>query len=217
MHPNGEFRHPDRALLEALIDEIGFGMIFAATPDGPRVAHVPLLWTGDGAVQFHLARGNALARHLDGMTVLAVINGPDGYVSPRWYAAAGQVPTWNYVALELEGRVRRMDADGLVGMLGALTERNEARIEDGTPWSLGDLPPGRLRGLLAGIVGFELEVQGWRETFKLSQNKPADERARLAAGLEAEGSPAIAQLMRALVDAGADAGVDDGVDGGETP
>ena len=50
MHPNSAFRHDDRALLESLLDEIGFGMVFAPTPDGPRVAHVPLLWTGDGAV-----------------------------------------------------------------------------------------------------------------------------------------------------------------------
>ena len=58
MHPNPLFRSEDRALLEALIDEIGFGMVFMTTPDGPRVAHTPLLSTEDGAVQFHLSRGN---------------------------------------------------------------------------------------------------------------------------------------------------------------
>jgi transcriptional regulator len=45
---------------------------------------------------------------------------------------------------------------------------------------------------MAGIVGFEMEVLAWRPTFKLSQNKPADERARVADGLEASGHPAIA-------------------------
>ena len=98
MHPNPAFRHDDRALFERLIREIGFGMVFAATPDGPRVAHVPLVSDGNGTVQFHLARGNALARHLDGMVALAVVNGPDAYVSPRWYGHdPNQVPTWNYV------------------------------------------------------------------------------------------------------------------------
>ncbi len=199
MHPNPQFRTPDRALLETLLEEIGFGMVFATTPDGPRVAHVPLLWTGDGAVQFHLARGNALTRHLDGMTALVVVNGPDGYVSPRWYADAEQVPTWNYVALELEGRVRRMDADGLEGLLESLSDHHEARIDEGQPWTMAKLPQAKRQALLSAIVGFELEVQGWRETLKLSQNKPADERARLADGMEAQGSPAIAQLMRSLV------------------
>lgn len=198
MHPNSAFRHDDRALLEALIDEIGFGMVFAQTPDGPRVAHVPLLQTGDGAVQFHLARGNGLTRHIDGMTALAVVNGPDGYVSPRWYADDQQVPTWNYVTLELEGRVRRMDQDGLVTMLDDLTTRQEATIAEGTPWTMDKLTDESLRGKLAAIVGFEMEIQAWRPTFKLSQNKSAEDREALAAGLEAQGSPAIAQLMRAL-------------------
>jgi transcriptional regulator len=200
MHPNLAFRHADRGLLETMIEEIGFGMVFAQTPDGPRVAHVPLLWTGDGAVQFHLARGNALTRHLDGLTALAVINGPDGYVSPRWYGDGGaeQVPTWNYVALELEGRVRRMDEDGLLGQLAALSELHEGRVTEGQPWTIDKLPEARLRGLVGAIVGFELEVLAWRETVKLGQNKSAEDRAAVANGLEAEGSPAIAQLMRTL-------------------
>ncbi|MGE3691292.1 MAG: FMN-binding negative transcriptional regulator [Novosphingobium sp.] len=198
MHPNSLYRHEDRALLESLIGEIGFGMIFATTPEGPRVAHVPLLWTGDGAVQFHLARGNALAKYIDGMTALAVINGPDGYVSPRWYADPAQVPTWDYVALELEGRVRRMDQDGLLGLLDALTGRQEARVTGGEPWTMDKMPTDKLRGSLKGIIGFELEVKAWRPTFKLSQNKSSEERARVARGLEAQGSRAIAELMRTL-------------------
>ncbi|QSR17971.1 FMN-binding negative transcriptional regulator [Novosphingobium sp. KA1] len=199
MHPNAQFRPADRAMAEALVEEVGFGMIFAATPDGPRVAHTPLLWTGDGAVQFHLARGNALTRHIAGATVLAVVNGPDAYVSPRWYESSEQVPTWNYVSVEMEGRVRTMDDEGLTGLLEGLSARNEARMTQGQPWTMDKVSPGHLAGLKAAIVGFELEVQAWRPTFKLSQNKPADERERVALGLESEGSRAMAQLMRDLV------------------
>lgn len=198
MHPNAAFRNDDRHLLEAMIGEIGFGMVYASTPDGPRVAHVPLVSTGDGVVQFHLSRGNALTRHIDGMTALAVINGPDGYVSPRWYADPAQVPTWNYVSLELEGTVRRMDADGLLTLLEHLTTQQEARVSAGEPWTMDKMPPEKLRQMLGAIVGFELEVQAWRPTFKLSQNKDAAERERVAAGLGSAGSPAIAQLMRTL-------------------
>ncbi len=203
MHPSSAFRHGardevGRVLIEALVEEVGFGMVFAQTPDGPRVAHVPLLWTTAGTIQFHLARGNALTKHLNGLTVLALVNGPDAYISPRWYADPAQVPTWNYVAVEMEGRVRRLDADGLLGQITALSDKHEARIAEGKAWTMDKLPEAKLRGLLAGIVGFELEVLGWRETIKLSQNKSAAERARLVTGLEREGSLAIAQLMRDL-------------------
>src|SRR3546814_18141508 len=78
MHPNSAFRPQQDELPVLLVREIGFAAIFAATPDGPRVAHTPVLMSEDNAtLRFHLARGNALTRHLDGTTALAVVQGPD--------------------------------------------------------------------------------------------------------------------------------------------
>jgi transcriptional regulator len=198
MHPNPAFRSEDRALMEDVVAQIGFGMVFAATPDGPRVAHTPLLSTRDGAVQFHLARGNGLTKHLDGAVALALVNGPDAYVSPRWYGdAPDQVPTWNYIAVEMEGRVRRMDGDGLHGLLAALSARQEALLPP-PAWTMNKMDEAGLRRMMTGIVGFEMEVQAWRPTFKLSQNKSAAQREGVIAGLEAHGSPAMAAMMRGL-------------------
>ncbi len=200
MHPNPLYRTEDRTLCESLIDEIGFGMVFASTPDGPRVAHTPLLAGSDGpenpwTVQFHLARNNALARHLDGETALVVINGPDAYVSPRWYDNRDTVPTWNYVALELEGRVRKMDDAGLEAFLHAAILKHEGRL-DGAPWRAEESSEKMWSGLFRGIVGFELEVLAWRPTFKLTQSKTADERISIADGLEAAGHASLAKLVR---------------------
>lgn len=196
MHPNPLFRTEDRALLEALIGEIGFGTVFAQTPEGPRVAHVPIESTGDGRLHFHLSRGNALASHLDGTTALAVLNGPDAYVSPLWYADQAQVPTWNYVAIECEGHVRQLPAEDLPGHIAELVAKYEGRAPEGSRWTLDRVPQERLENLRKGIVGFEMEVRAWRPTFKLSQNKPPEERLRVADALEANGSPALAALMR---------------------
>jgi len=197
MHPNALFRNDDRALHEALIEEVSFGMIFAQTADGPRVAHTPIVSTGDGAMQFHLARGNALTRHLTGQEALVVINGPDAYVSPRWYADPNTVPTWDYIAIELQGPVRTMAEEGLLAMLDAIAEQHEARIP-GEPWKRANVDPAKIRSLLPGIVGFEMEVRAWRPTFKLSQNKAAEDRAAIADAFEAQGSPALAALIRTL-------------------
>jgi transcriptional regulator len=197
MHPNPLFRTEDRALMETLIDEIAVGTVFLTTPDGPRAALTPLLSTGDGAVQFHLARGNAMTRHLEGATALVTVNGPDGYISPRWYANRDTVPTWDYVALELEGRVRGMADEGLEAFLHALIEKHEGRL-GGAPWSAEEASAEMWAKLLRGITGFEMEVLAWRPTIKLSQKKSPEERAAIAAGLDAGGSPALAQLMRTL-------------------
>ena len=195
MHPNSAFRKEDRALFEALIAETGFGMVFLTTPDGPRMAHVPLLLTEAGTLRFHLALGNALTRHLDGAQALAVVNGPDGYISARWYTDPDQVPTWNYIALEMEGSVRRMDRADLLTLLEDVSAHHEARIEDGKPWTMDKMARIKRDRMMDMIVGFELTVQAWRPTFKLSQNKSAEERARLIEGLKAQGTHAVAALM----------------------
>lgn len=198
MHPNNAFRNEDRALHEALIDEIGFGMVFAQTPDGPRVAHTPIQSSGDGRLHFHLARGNGLTRHLAGSTALVVINGPDGYISPLWYADQAQVPTWNYVALECEGPVLQLTNEALLCHIEELVTKYEGRTTNEAPWTIDRVPKERLQQLQSAIVGFEMEVRAWRPTFKLSQNKSPEDRAGVADALEAQGSLALATLMRQL-------------------
>ena len=197
MHPNPLYRSDDSAADAALVGQIGFGMVFAATPDGPRVAHTPLLMTEGGAVQFHLARSNALARHLDGATALIVVNGPDAYVSPRWYDDRNTVPTWDYIALELEGPVRRMDDDGLEAFLHAAITKHETRL-GGEPWRAEESSDKMWAGLFRGIVGFELTVAARRPTYKLSQNKSPETRALIADGLAEAGSPALAEWVRSV-------------------
>ncbi|WP_324828278.1 FMN-binding negative transcriptional regulator [Qipengyuania zhejiangensis] len=195
MHPNPLFRSDDRARMEALVDRIGFGMVFMQTPDGPRVAHTPLL-IGDGpTLRFHLARANALTRHLDGTTALITVNGPHGYVSPRWYDNRDTVPTWDYVAIEMEGQVRQLDQSDLDQLLYDLIAKQEGRLE-GQAWSAQETSKPLWDGLLRGITGFEMEIREWRPTFKLSQKRTADERERIAQGHDQAGSAGLAAIMR---------------------
>jgi transcriptional regulator len=201
VHPNPLFRAQgsdaeQRVVLEAILQEIGFGMVFGQTPDGPRVGQAALYSTGDGAVQFHLARGNGLTKHLNGMDALIVVNGPDGYISPDWYDGPDQVPTWNYVSVEMEGTVRAMDADGLTALLDDLSAVNEARLVPKTPWKRAKMDKSKFDSMLGAITGFEMEVKAWRPTFKLSQNKTEVERLRVADELEKQGKKALALLMR---------------------
>ena len=197
MHPNRLFRSEDRALFEALIDQIAFGMVFLTTPDGPRVAHVPIVSDGAGKLRFHLARGNALTRHLDGATTLVTINGADGYVSPRWYDNRDTVPTWDYVALEMEGPVRRLEDEALEELLHTIIAKFEGRL-GGEQWLASESSEAVWSGLFKAIVGFEMEVAEWRPTLKLSQKRSAAERERIAAGLTASGNAGLADSMRTL-------------------
>jgi transcriptional regulator len=196
MHPNALFRWDDRGAMRTFAAEIGFGMLFLTTPDGPRVAHVPFVFLDDDRVGFHIARGNALAKHLDGAEGLFLINGPDGYISPDWYGVEDQVPTWNYVALELQGPVRRMSDAELIAQVDTLSHIQEKRLEPKPVWTRGKMAEGLFDKMLGGIWGFELTVTAWRSTVKLGQNKTAEVRAAAADGAEAAGRRAIAHLMR---------------------
>ncbi len=199
MHPNAAFRAGDDGMVPLLVREIGFAALFAATPDGPRVAHVPVLLAADDrTLRFHLARGNALTRHLDGITALAVVQGPDAYVSPADYGDDAQVPTWNYVAVEMEGRVRRTDRDALIALLDDLSAAHEGRIGADPPWTRAKMDAAAFGRMVDAIVGFELDISGWRTTFKLSQNKSPALAARVQSALAARGHGALAHLMAHL-------------------
>jgi len=196
MHPNTVFHWKDQDAMRALVGGLGFGSLFAATPDGLRSAQVPVVWLDESTLGLHLARGNALTRHLDGMSAIFVAQGPDGYVSPDWYGLGpDQVPTWNYVAVELEGVVRKMEHDALVAQVDQLTATQEARL-DKAPWTRGKMDPHLFDKMTNAITGFRLEVQAWRGTLKLGQNKSDEARLAAAEGVEASGRRGIAHWMK---------------------
>jgi transcriptional regulator len=199
MHPNSSFRWEDRDSLRAFAREIGFGTVFAATPDGPRVAHVPFVFLDEDRIGFHLARGNGLTKHLNGTEALFVINGPDVYISPDWYGLDhNQVPTWNYLALELQGGVTKMDDAALIAQVEALTAEQEARLAPKPAWTRGKMDDAVFGKMLGAITGFEMRITAWRGTTKLGQNKPAEARENVASALDQKGSKAVAHLMRNL-------------------
>lgn len=199
MHPDPKFRPQQDDLPALFVREIAFAGLFADTPDGPRVAHAPVVLSDDArTLRFHLSRGNGLTKHLDGAKALAVVQGPDAYVSASWYAAPDQVPTWNYVAIEMEGSLRKLDDTELVAQLDALSAQHEARVGADPPWTRDKMSPASFSRMTGAITGFEMRIVAWRSTLKLSQNKSPAERERVAAGIEASGHGALAHLMRQL-------------------
>ena len=84
--------------------------------------------------------------------------------------------------------------EDLEAFLHAVIAKFESRIE-GEPWRAEESSEATWSGLFRGIVGFEMEVQAWRPTFKLSQKKSEAERARIADGQTAAGRPALAAMM----------------------
>ncbi|WP_156678373.1 FMN-binding negative transcriptional regulator [Sphingomonas profundi] len=197
MHPDPAFRLGDATACRAFAADRGFAHIFACTADGPIVAHAPVEVTADGRLRFHLARRNRAFAGLDGARGIASIAGPDAYVSPDWYDAPDQVPTWNYVAVEAHGTIRRLPDDALPGQLDAISAAHEVKLAPKPAWTRHKMGPGRFAAMLGAIATFELDVAEWRGTAKLSQNKSATQRAGVIAGLRAIGREDMAALIGA--------------------
>jgi transcriptional regulator len=197
MHPSPAFREADETVLLAQLAERPFATLAAAPQGRLLVAHAPVVvrrLPGGLALDFHLSRGNALAAAIaDGFHGLAVSLAADAYVSPDWYAAADQVPTWNYVTVEAEGPVAALDDAGLVALLDDLSAQEEARLAPKPAWTRGKMSPGKFETMTRAIVGARMAVERLEGIAKLSQNKPAADRAGVVAAL---GDHPIARRMR---------------------
>ncbi len=195
MHPAARFRDDDPTHLAALVRASGLAVIFAVTDRQPVCAHAPILLEGARS-RFHLSAGNPLAGALSGgAPALAVVTGPHAYVSPDWYGLDDQVPTWNYLSVEIAGPVRRLDADEATCLLDDLSAAFEGPLAPKPPWTRHKMSPGRFEALLAGIVGFEMQVERLEGVRKLSQNKPPAAQALVAKALAEHGDHEIARLM----------------------
>jgi transcriptional regulator len=189
-------------ILAAHIERHDFALLVTNGAGGMIASQIPVLSeTRDGVLrlQGHLARANPQVADLAaGGEALMIFAGPHAYISPGWYEAGPAVPTWNYASVHAYGTVRPIDDAGwLRGLLRRLSDRHEAR--EAVPWRMDDLPAPYLASMLKGIVGLELAVARLEGKFKLSQNRPAGDRPRIIAALEARGdadSRGVAQLMR---------------------
>ncbi|MGQ0611677.1 MAG: FMN-binding negative transcriptional regulator [Paracoccaceae bacterium] len=203
MHPNPAFRQEPQDQNLAYARARGFGALSVNGAAGPLMAHVPFLLSQSGShADIHLARSNAIARADMPCAAVLAVAGPDAYVSPDWYAMADQVPTWNYVAVHLRGRLEPLPASALGPMVDALSEVFESRLLPKPVWTSAKMGAGVMERLLRMIVPFRLMIETVEGTWKLNQNKPADARAGVIAALEGRGGPSgdamLASLMRDL-------------------
>lgn len=173
------------------VSAIGTAQLVTVGTDGaPDATFLPVLWEGDSLVG-HVARANAHWRRMvEGAPALAIVTGPDTYVSPSWYATKVEhgrvVPTWNYSVVHLRGRLCvHDDLDWVRALVTRLTDHHEQPRAE--PWQVTDAPEDYVAKNLRPIVGVEVVVEQVEAKAKLSQNRSGKDRAGVAAGLAADG------------------------------
>ena len=189
LYQPSHFAVGDRATLLALMRERPLATLVSVAEGEAHFTHLPLeVDEGDGRIHLlgHVARANPhWSQWSEGAAVTAVFHGPDGYVSPRCYAAREAVPTWNYVVVHARGRIAvTHDSMDKERILKALIDRHDADYR--RQWD--ELPATYREGMKRAIVGVTIEVDRLDGKFKLSQNRPAPDRAAVRAG-HAAGAP----------------------------
>lgn len=191
------FVQTDEARTRALIDAWPFGLLVTTDADGmPCASHIPFLAREiDGALvlEGHVARPNEQAEHVRaGAPALAVFQGAHSYVSPTWYRNPG-VPTWNYEAVHVRGRLQEVSGDGAHSIVQRLSRVFEG---DGP----GAWEPQYPERMLEGIVCFMITGTSLQSKSKMSQNRPeADRRGVIEAlgRLEDRDARAVRDIMLA--------------------
>jgi len=202
MYVPKHFAETDVAALHALVREHSFATLVSVLDGEPFATHVPLLLDAErgahGTLLGHVARGNPHAKAFDGTApTLAIFLGPHAYVSPRWFASAPNVPSWNYMAVHAIGRARAVSDPATVRrILARSADLHEAGAE--APWSIDAVPAEYSERAAKGVIAFELEIERLEGKWKLSQNKPAADRAAVATGMRATGEAGAAAIARAM-------------------
>jgi transcriptional regulator len=196
MYIPAHFSETDVTTLQDFIDAHPFGLLVSYLGGAPFVTHLPFLLDRgagpNGALLGHVARPNPHWRNLVGQPVLCVFNGPHAYVSPTWYEVDKVVPTWNYVAVHVYGRVTLIEElQEVVDLVARLTEYMEQAMPK--PWTFDEADPHTSK-MAAGIVGFRIEIDRIEGKWKLNQNHPPERRRKVIAALRERGGEDAAEI-----------------------
>jgi transcriptional regulator len=198
MYQPPHFREDRLEVQHELIRAHSLGLMVTAGPGGLQANHIPFLIENAGSqhgmLRAHRARANPQLRELSAVEeCLVVFQGPQHYISPSLYPTKREtgkvVPTWNYITVHAWGRPRVIDdAAWLRQQIEDLTRHNEA--PRAAPWQVSDAPDVFVAAQIKAIVGLEIPIARIEGKWKVSQNRPAADRAGVVAGLQGHGDDA---------------------------
>ncbi|MFS0794024.1 FMN-binding negative transcriptional regulator [Microbacterium sp. 1P10AE] len=204
MRQNPSFAMTDVGEIRRLIESHPWVTLVSTGADGLVASHYAVLLDDDRddlTILGHVGKPDDAILGLGDRELLIVVQGPHGYISPRWYGDVPAVPTWNFVSAHLSGIPELLTPDENLRVLDRLVERFEGAEGRGLYRAPND--PAFVDRLAAGTVGFRLTPTRVVAKRKLSQNRPAEVVDTIIEGL-GEGpfsNPALAAEMRRAADA----------------
>lgn len=188
--------------VKSFLNENSFGILISQVDGKISGTHIPMELdtdeNGENVLVGHIAKANPQSKNLKNKEeVLAIFNGPHSYISSSWYQKEN-VPTWNYVAVHVYGKVKIIEGKELLESLKRLVDKYEQNSEN--PVSVKKMSSGTLKQV-NGIVGFSIKINEIQAAYKLSQNREDKDYNNITDELEKIGnsnSIGIAEEMKKM-------------------
>lgn len=182
------FRQDDSGEVFRFMQAHPFGILLSARGEELKGTHVPFLIEGEAdapVLVSHLAAANDQWRHFrEGCDCLVIFQGPHGYVSPSLYAETRNVPTWNFIAVHVYGKLEIVDGHE---EKKSLLHRTIDAFEPEFHRQYESLDRKYVDGLVAGMTGFTVKPDRIEAKYKLSQNRSPESRENVTGHFEAQG------------------------------
>lgn len=185
----------------AFMKQYSFATMVTTKAGLPIATQLPFLVTqstGRLVLSAHFSLANEQTGHIEENTSLVIFSEPHAYISPAHYDKVESVPTWDYVAVHAYGKAKIVKDEN--EKIKAL-ENMILFYESGYLEQWNKLSEKFKKGMIRGIVVFDLEVTDLQGQKKISQNKTEMERERIAAHLEksnVSSEKAIADYIRKI-------------------
>ena len=196
------FLEEDQKTIYKFIENNSFGILFSSHNGSPFATHLPFLLNHEkGYLYGHFARTNPQWEDMVNQEALVVFRGPHSYISPSWYETNNSVPTWNYVAVHVYGKIELIeDKEELLEDLNDMISKYE---EPNGFYQIEENNLEFVNGLMQGIVGFKLVINKLEGKWKLSQNHSIERQVRVISNLELidnDNAREIAELMKQRIE-----------------
>jgi len=202
MYTPKSFSVTDREELFDWVERWSFGKLASCQRGRIEINSYPFFLDREkGELLGHMARANT---HWQSMMMaddlVVCFDGPHGYVSPRWYSQPNGVPTWNFLSVQVSGKVELIKTEAeSISVLERLSDVNEQHYGEG--WTPAELDGGALQAMLKALVFFRIKIQGIEGKAKLSQNRSKMDRVGVIKKLAAHDDSQLQDLSRLMKDA----------------
>lgn len=193
------YKNENQAEIEQFLHENGFAILVNQTNGKLWATHIPLiLGTNSNGKQIligHISKLNPQAESFkQNDEVLAIFSGSHSYISSSWYDHEN-VPTWNYLAVHVYGKVQLHSYEESIEGLKKLVNKYEAKSEK--PIRIEDLSEKTMREA-RGIVSFEIEISSIEAQKKLSQNRDDKNYQNIISELEKTNENQAIEIAKAM-------------------